>query len=510
MTAAATQPKPEQQERYEWKTFYNITKDEEGKIKKVTIDPLKLVRCYRHLGFRRLDTAGKNHLIRLNDNVIESCTPTELVDEFEQYVTSFGNELPDGVSVDQMRSKYYHQMAKYTSPALLARVGVEPNMNIKEHTKDKAYFFYQNCYVEVTAKGINPQPYSMLDGKVWSSQILSRDFSYSDDKERTPFAQFVRNISNAWELRFYDKKKNEKPDYKRYQQFKQVIGYGLHGYCKGKAKSIILTDSRTDDTASGRSGKTLLMLGLGEMLNSHKHAKTFVTVSGKNFDAKHKFKWQNLGLETKLVHLNDCDPSLMVDSLFDAITEGFEVTYKNESPMMVLAKLFLSTNRTIRVDGESAQDRFTEIETADYYKAHYGPDVEFGHWFFRDWTPEQWNGFDNFMLHCVQQYLIHGLPIPDSINLNQRKMLEETSPEFCKFMSKRIEFYSDEFDQKDLLNAFSEFYSDVLKYRKPQRTVSKWLRKYAKYHPDIDRVEERQSNNRYLLKLVLKKKNVTG
>jgi hypothetical protein len=496
MTATAKQP--ETQPRFEFVPFYIIDEDKNGK-RVPKINPLKVRDSYRELGFRRYDLGDRSFLIKIEDNVIEQATDTKLLDDFEDYYNSFGDNLPDGTMTDAVMNKYYHQMAKYTAPKFINRIGPEPEMEIQEHTRNKGYIYYRNGFVEITAKGYELKPYSQLTGKVWKDQILDRDFKPVSDFEKSNFAQFVRNISNAWETRFYDGAKNPNPSEERYRQFKQMIGNGLHSYVEGKMRCIILTDSRDSDDASGRTGKTLILKAMGHMLNANRFSKTYGEINGKDFDMEYKFKWQELSLDSKLVHINDAARNFPFESLYNDITEGIRCQKKNETPFLIRPKIYITTNRTIRLHGESSKDRSMEFETADYYRADYGPDVEYGEWFFTDWDDKAWNHFDNYMIHCLQLYLKNGLEKPESLNLDNRKMREETSEEWCSFMSDRWKGYTTEVDQKKLLEEFQAYYVDAHKFRSPQRTVNKWFVLYGEYHPEIIRGEKRKSNGTILL-----------
>lgn len=487
----------------EWQAFYTIDEDKNGK-RRTKINPLMLRDFYRMLGFRRYDLGDRSFLVKIEDNVIEQASDTKLMDDFEDYVMGFGDNLPDGTFTDGVMNKFYHQMNKYTSPKFLNRIGIEPNMVIQEHTRDKGYIYYRNGFVEVTAHGYELKPYSLLTGKVWRNQILDRDFKKVNDFEEFSFAQFVRNISNNWTKRFYDGATNPNPSETRYRVFKQIIGNGLHSYVEGKMRSVILTDSREGGDASGRSGKTLIMKAMGHMLNANQFSRTYGEINGKDFDMDYKFKWQELSLDTRLVHINDASRNFQFEKLFNDITEGIRCQKKNESPFLIRPKIYITTNRTIRLHGESSKDRSMEVETADYYRADRGPDVEFQQWFFTDWNERFWNAFDNYMMHCMQLFLKHGLERPESINLESRKMVEETSEEFCDFMETRWKKYTQEVNQHTLLHEYTQYYSDFQKLKSPQRLVNRWFQLYGEYHPDIEKAEKRKSNGEMFLSYVAK------
>ena len=62
------------------------------------------------------------------------------------------------------------------------------------------------------------------------------------------------------------------------------------------------------------------------------------------------------------------------------------------------------------------------MELYCYYDAVFTPAVEAGHWFFDDWTKTEWDKFYNFMFHCIQEFLTHGLTEYDSKTLKIKKI----------------------------------------------------------------------------------------
>ena len=169
----------------------------------------------------------------------------------------------------------------------------------------------------------------------------------------------------------------------------------------------------------------------------------------------------------------------------------------------------ISTNLTIRIHGDSAKDRCLEFEMADYYSASVSPEKEFKEWFFRDWSKEQWNQFDNFMLHCVQCYLEKGLRSPKAINLNVRKLQEETCKEFLVWMEERNIKHQDELDKKTTYEHFMrEHTTEGFEAWLKQRIFTNWMKLYAEFHEDYDGYKERRSNGRDFIRYLKKDKGV--
>ena len=51
------------------------------------------------------------------------------------------------------------------------------------------------------------------------------------------------------------------------------------------------------------------------------------------------------------------------------------------------------------------------------------------------WISDDWFYFDSFMLLCVKTFIRNGLYFTKSVNLELRKLLQATKPEFVDFMN---------------------------------------------------------------------------
>lgn len=491
---------PEEQEE-EFFQFYEVHKGE-PKIKH-----LKLVQLLLKLGFVRYDLNGDFLIVHRKDNVVRECTKHEVIDAFDKYLDKQPDPLPGEASIkkEELRNKIYAGIGAFFSNDLLGRLRPKKPIIFNEHTKSEAFFYYQNGFVSVTKDGVELKPYSELKHCIWENQILERDFVPMDVSRCRDFSfyQFLKNISNCWEVHPKTKRVNQANDPMRFESFKTILGYLLHSFFQCKVKTVVFTDSRIseDDEANGRSGKTLLLKALGHILNrDFKRSKTYVELNGKDFDHGKTFKYQELGLDTKLVHLNDVKPRFKLEDLFNDITEGIKRERKNEAPQIIQAKMAVSTNRTIEIRGGSAKDRAIEAELGDYYDGHWSPEDEFGEWFFRDWKPKQWSMFDAILMDCVRLYFRKGVLNPRTINLEERKKYEETAPEFVQWMEDResIHRQNARFPKSELYKEFLIRYPDFEKKQwMSQRTFTKWMKVFCEYDPRYELDQPRSNGTDY-------------
>jgi len=358
-------------------------------------------------------------------------------------------------------------------------------------SKTSKYIFYLNGFVRVTSELSELQPYSKLNSYIWKNQQLSREFHPADDKKGM-YERFIERICGLIKPgeQFYEDFDKEKYS-KRFESFQTISGYLMHNYMKGKIFASIFTDMRISDDgeANGRTGKTLVGKAFGWMLNTGESSTVYAEISGRKFDVRDKHKYDKCNLDTKLIHLNDCYNNFNIEHLFTDISEGVEAKKLYESPFQIFPKFLITTNKQIKILGESAKARVNIFEFSDYYNANRGPDMEteFNCWFGTDWDPIEWNRFDGFMIRCIQKYLKLGLLVAEPINLKMKMAIEHTSPEFYCWMSERFEVIDQDGNVNENLfkiNPPNTEYKNVqFKYDKK----SELFLKFKEAYPDFEK-----------------------
>jgi hypothetical protein len=95
------------------------------------------------------------------------------------------------------------------------------------------------------------------------------------------------------------------------------------------------------------------------------------------------------------------------------------------------------------------------------------------------------------MMHCVQSYFKHDVQRPSTINLDERKKLEETSPQFVEWMESKDKVFVPtneegddiKFNKRDLFVDFIGRYPELRtgRYQLQPNTFTKWLKLYCQY-----------------------------
>lgn len=502
--------------------FYKVNRDKDGAFKSITIKKVKIVDKLMEYNFFRFPVEKDVYrYVQINDNLVREVDKEEITDRFINYVElladyehEFTHESRNGgelytitVTAKTIRETLFEKLSEYFSKTLFNRLVSPKPIEIKKHEKNQMFFYYQNGYVSVTKDKTELLNYDTLDLNIWENQRLNRDFKVNETIG--VFEKFIYRVCGYKGTNFKDIEINV---IERYNAIKSIIGYNLHGFFDGKLFASVITDSRISDgyEPNGRTGKTLWAKALGKMLNYDGNARVYTEINGKDFNPREKHRYSDAGMETQLINLNDLGRNTSIENFFNDITEGVTVDKKNEKPFKIKTKIIISTNRTIKIEGESGIDRVKQFEFSDWYDSNRSPEKEFGCWFFsKEWNSQEWNKFDTFMLSCCMYYLSHGIKQPKSINLHKRILIDHTCHEFVDFMDEFFKTgfiilndeareklfedklqleYGEKLNKKLLYEAFTEQYKSYFSKLPTQRTFTNWLRVYTKNTKELETI----------------------
>lgn len=462
----------------EEKDFWRITRSRRGKGK-------VKIKLYDYINFLEQQGFGKKYLdsdyvfVRTVDNKIEQLELSRIKDFILDHIkTSYSTEKKL-LFRQSLLNEVLERNPRYFGKGLIECIpAIE--LEVVRDKQDEAYYYFNNGFVKVNKdEGIRLYDYSDLEGKIWKSQIIGRDFSIVNDEQKSVYEQFLYNVAGKSDDRL--------------KTIKSSIGYLLHGYKdSANAKVVVLVDEKIPDDGepNGRTGKSIYGKALSKLKKSSR-------IDGKNFTFTERFTFQEVYLDTKILEFNDVTRKFDFERLFSVTTDDMTIENKKEKPFTLKfedsPKLLVSTNYTIKGQGASFEDRLFEVEFSDHYNEKHKPLDDFGKRLFDDWDAEEWNRFDNFMLECVELYLKEGLVDYKPINLERRKLLDETSPEFVEFAEQSIEVGS-EYEKTALYNDFKFQYTDFTWLK--QRTFTNWTKLYADYLK-FDYMDRKSSGNNY-------------
>lgn len=328
-------------------------------------------------------------------------------------------------------------------------------------TKTTSYIAFENGILEVTKDTTKLIDYIDVDGYVWKSQIIPRNYTKIEDYTNE-YAKFINNISNNEPL-----------------SIECVIGYLLSTYKnKMNNKAIILNDEVISENPEGGTGKGLFVQGIRQLRNVS-------ILDGKTFDDKKSFPYQTVSPETQVLVFDDVKQNFDFEAKFSLVTEGMTLERKNKDAIKLKVeespKLVISTNYAIKGEGNSHDRRRFEVEFAQYYGKSLTPYDEFNRQLFDDWTEDDFMRFDNYMVHCLQYYLKLGLVPQNAKNLKMRKFIAETSMEFYEWVKESENVpHNDRLEKSVYYANFINEYQDFKKWL-TNKKFNIWVQKYCNF-----------------------------
>lgn len=396
-------------------------------------------------------------IIRILDNIVKEVGKKELVDEILNFLLNIEN-------VDVQKHQFaLKDMGKAISDDTLISLP-EKIVNFRKDKRDAMQMYFKNCIVKITKNKVTTHPYTDLDGYIWESQILDREYKLPELSDTdSDFKTFVFRISNQ--------------DVNRYSSVCSVLGFLIHNFkSPAYCPAIIFNDEVVSDNPEGGTGKGLLLKAVEQYIKT-------VVIEGKTFNFDKNFVYQDVNPDTMLLSFQDVNKTFNFERLFSVLTDGITVEKKglqsihysfSDSP-----KIAITTNYALRGDGSSHRRRKFELEISQYYSDTLKPEHEFDKMFFIEWNNDDFLLFDNFMIECAQHYLNKGLVTQELINLPEKRLLAEISAEFSEFMEHNLMAPDEKIQMMAYYRKFTDQYS---KSRIVMKTFYRWVVIYCEFH----------------------------
>lgn len=443
-------------EKYGWKkpvtVFWSV--DEKAGVK---INRTRFKRLLESEGFCKYKMDNNYLFINVENNIVREIDPIEV----KEFVMRYLDQLPVSVFEGTSKAGVLNVLIK-SSAQLFTLPFLEflktKNIEFNRDTEDSSFLYFKNGFVIVTKNGETFHNYNALDKCIWKRQIIDRD--YFEDERGSIFEEFLFNICRS------------APD--RFNALQSSLGYLMHTYKNpSETKAIIFIDEKMSEGSFGRSGKGLVIKSVAQVRN-------VIVQDGRNFNPSKNFAFQRVRADTNIIALEDIRSKFPFENLFSILTEGITIERKNRDEIFMAfsesPKLVISTNFSIGGVDDSTLDRQFVVEFSDYYNKNHKPLDDFGQLFFDGWDTEEWNKFDSFMINCLKTYLQNGLVAYEQVNINQKKLIDGTSPEFVEF-SEGFEI-GREYDKKQLYQDFKNDYSDLSQMS--QGKFTRWLKVYGR------------------------------
>lgn len=447
-----------------------------GKSKKfeAKISEVKLYQYFMSKGFHLFIINGIKTLCKVSNKIISLADASDLQQCLTLEIMNMNPQISENLTAEDLQEKVSRSVNTLFSSNKYSSHFIAKQVKINKDTKESAFFYFINCYVEVKRSSIEIKDYIYLDGYVWEKQIINHKLTRLNYEEHSQcdFAMLLQNLCT-------DKMTGE-IDIKRLKALLCSFGYLVHDYrFKSLAKAIVSTEIKINKDANGRTGKGLFVQALKKLRN-------VVKLDGKSFHNSiiDKFAMQRVRPDTQIIWIDDLKEGFDWELLFSILTDGLGYEQKGKDAVQLeyseSPKFYITYNYLLKLKGKSAKDRFYEMETMPYYTDTFKPIDEFKKEFFDDWNVEEYNRFYNFVFWIVQTYL-NSVNIDNNFRMPEYKtnvlsLYEtslETSEQFVEYF-KNIE-YGQTYIFKDLYNDYIEQTKDNIS----KSMFSKYIEKYC-------------------------------
>jgi len=295
-------------------------------------------------------------------------------------------------------------------------------------TPQESYLCFNNGVV-IVDKTRDPEmvPYSCLPPHafVWDKEV--KDYSFDPvhlkDGPQGKWWDFLQNLAKE------ERHGKWVVNHGLLQTLITAYGYVLHDFYPPDNRRAVILYDRTSEWKSGGNGKSIVAKSFNFLKPIHlvdmKHEKT-----GDN-----RFLFSGYTPDKRIVVLSDTSRDLNFERFYNLITDGFTVEDKNEKKYVLSEeyspKLLLTTNYTISNSDRSDRRRQFFVPIGTFYgslydQSGYTPaDVHEGYLLDkRTWSNDDWSDFYATCIHCVHEFLTHGLVPFDDTVLSDRQLLK--------------------------------------------------------------------------------------
>lgn len=441
--------------------FYSI-----GKKGKIEVKYVAIKQWLHDIGIRKYYYSRNDfELVQLIGSKADIITIDRIKKIFGDYIAT---TVPE-----KILNAFYSSMGKLiTKDGIISQLEQIFDEDFFVCSSQVGWLFFRNGALKIEKDQRQFISYDNMEGLVWIKRIIKRDYvTHGDDCDARKFIFLISG---------------EKEDV--YHRYRRVIGYLLHLYKDPvDPKVVILNDQFFDEQGisepQGGTGKGLFIKLLKQFLQT-------LSLDGKRFDLTRNFAFQGITPDTQLMVIEDAKRNFNFETWFSTITEDLVVEKKGKDefriPFERAPKMLITTNYAIKGSSSSHRRRRYELEVAPFFSDRKRPVDHFGRRFFEDWDENEWKAFDNFMVNCLQSFLVDGLPEQVTVNLEKKQAIADTNWDFFNWIEKR--YLSDkgipeEIPKRALLQQFTDLFPDYAlgKDKVSDTKFTRWLNAWCAY-----------------------------
>ena len=388
------------------------------------------------------------------DNIYVPNIKQIVSDHIKFFDCSILGRRPEALSKQYLDGKYTVTSEK--TLAYLKQISID-DISGKADTKDSAYIPFRNGLLKITKDGYELLPMTESKKLIWKDSIKQINFKKVD---------FSKSIIKD----FYSK------SIVQHKSFDRILGYMLHNYKnRALAKHIVILDQDLENKNRGGAGKSIIAQFVGMIRN-------VVTV-----DAKKEKTDKQLGMvnyATDLVVFDDLKEFSDFEALNNMVTGDLEVDAKYGAKFTIpfddAPKIISTSNYMIDRGNSGVSRRTILLETTDHFNKDHTPFDEYGMELVKDWDEEQTNIEINYLVHCISEFLKHGLPNIEITNEEEKLMDFRVGKDYENVFDYVTRNGSTIITVDMLKDLISKFLGYSLNSNKEMRIVNKKFNEYCK------------------------------
>lgn len=392
--------------------------------------------------FRLKDEDTGFRYVKLKDGRIYNVSMAQIKDSTKDYLESLEPYF-DGIYKNQLMEILYRSANSIFSDNMLEFLEYT-DIEILRASENDAYFPFLNCIVKISSYNkIEVLSYEDINGKyVWESSVIKHNFDLDFEYDDFSFYKFLKKINSD---------ENSRLDF-----CNKILGYCLHEYRDPLNPITIIFGEETSDTnQGGGAGKGILTTAISKLTSS-------VTIDGKSFNPDREFAFQRVGVDTKLILLQDTTDKFDFESFFSKTTDGFTVrkmfTPEFFIPYELSPKIIITTNYTIDNEKGASDRRLKLLEFSSFFNSKNKPIDFLGEVLFNGWDSEKWNKFYTLMFDCLLIYLENGITeITETTTSKIKRISVKYGDDFLGWFQE----YQPNFDYTDFQDIYLEFLKSV-------------------------------------------------
>jgi hypothetical protein len=405
------------------------------------------------LGFRLYG----EQIYQLNLPFAYKRTVREFYDTLKEYIKEEDGDTY--VEICNTYEAFLRHNGKFTSE----RLPLIKEEDIECDSRNTCYKYYKSNYLEITKELVFIKPYSKEQKIIFADKVQQREYKHHSGGIYKEFVEFALGVID--------------------ENVKNTIGFLSHEYKdETTAYIVVFVEKCADPKQGGGSGKNVFV-----NLLSNTTSVLTRPGSGAKFDEKFFQSWNG----QRIFAISDVDPNFNFGFLKEPA--GGHMLWKrlfsNETAIDASRspKLIVLTNYSYEVTDGGLRRRIIPIEFTDYFTVNGGVDGVFEKHFPKDWSEEDWNGYDTFISECIQNWLRSNRKLKAAelsltgwekqfIQTHKQTIWDIVHQFWEKWTAKKI-ITNDEFKQ-DLENFYSEN-GILISYRPSVKNINKAIVEYA-------------------------------